>query len=169
MKFYQQLAEILEYPTSLLPARVKECTSLLYSFHCQAAEFLKEFGSFLDQTPFSQVEEIYTRTFDLQAICHPYVGYHLFGEDCRRGMFMARLQEHYRRHNFAAGNELPDHLGVMLRFLAMEDDGEEREELIRLCIIPSLQKMVEGFKSERNPYFGVLQALLLILPKKLKV
>jgi nitrate reductase delta subunit len=109
------------------------------------------------------MEELYTSTFDLNAICYPYVGYHLFGDGNHRGMFLAGLKEHYQVSHFSAGNELPDHLGVMLRFLANDGDEGEREELIFLCIIPALKKMLEGFEDKSNPYQGVLQALLLML------
>ena len=95
------------------------------------------------------------------------MGYHLFGDRNHRGIFLAGLKEHYQVFRFSAGNELPDHLGVMLRFLANEEDEEEREELIFLCIIPALKKMLEGFRSS-NPYKEVLQALLLMLQSDIR-
>jgi nitrate reductase assembly molybdenum cofactor insertion protein NarJ len=35
---------------------------------------------FAGSTPASRLEEIYTGTFDLNLVCFPYPGYHLFGE-----------------------------------------------------------------------------------------
>jgi nitrate reductase delta subunit len=163
MKLYDLLAEILEYPTPSLHECFDECMSLLFPSHQRAFKLLKGFESFLAQTPTSQIEEIYTRTFDLQAICFPYVGHYLFGEDHRRGMFMAKLKEKHRLHDFYAGNELPDHLAVMIRFLARMEDGEENEELVRECVIPCLERMIQGFKDRDNPYKAVMQALWLIL------
>jgi nitrate reductase delta subunit len=163
IRFYHLFAEVLEYPTPSLPECFDECMSLLFPSYRGVFKLLKGFESFLAQTPTSRIEEIYTRTFDLQAICFPYVGHYLFGEDHRRGMFMARLKEKYRLHDFSAGNELPDHLAVMLRFLERMEDGEGSEELVRECILPSLEKMIQGFKDRDNPYKAVMQALWLIL------
>jgi nitrate reductase molybdenum cofactor assembly chaperone NarJ/NarW len=116
MELYQLFAEVLGYPTSSLPDQVKECLSLLTSVKRAALPMLGEFRAFLEVTPLDRMEEVYTRTFDLQGICHPYVGYHLFGNDSKRGMFMAGLKEHYEICEFSSGNELPDHLSTMLRF-----------------------------------------------------
>jgi len=166
IKIYQTFADILEYPSLLLLEKARECLASLVSCHGPAANLMKEFAFFLEQTPLSQMEEIYTRTFDLQAICIPYVGYHLFGEDHRRAMFMAELKKCFRRNNFSPGNELPDHLGVLLRFLARENDPGEREELIQMCLRPALFQMVQSFGEENHPYRAVLQALLLMFQEK---
>jgi nitrate reductase assembly molybdenum cofactor insertion protein NarJ len=83
-------------------------------------------------------------------------------------MFLAGLKEHYQVSGFSAGNDLPDHLGAMLRYLAHSKDECEREELLFLFIIPSLKKMLEGFEDGGSPYKGVLQALLLTLRSSAK-
>jgi nitrate reductase delta subunit len=163
---YQKLAAILEYPTSFLWEHLEGCIHILAASHDGAADLLRRFKSFLEQTPISEMEEIYTRTFDLQPLCFPYVGYHLFGEDTRRGMFMVKLKERYRFYDFSPGNELPDHLAVMLRFLARLEEGEESGELVRACIIPSLEKMIRGFGDRENAYRLVMEALLAVTQEK---
>ena len=162
MKLYELFSEIIDYPNPNLSKRLSECISLLSPLNEEGAALLKEFQGFLEKTPLGQMEEIYARTFDLQAICYPYVGYYLFGEDHWRSLFMAGLKEHYNFFDFSAGQELPDHLSVMLRFLSQQNNGE-REELISECILPALKKMVIGFEGKENPYTPVLQALFLIL------
>ena len=77
--------------------------------------------------------------------------------------FMARLREHYRSSGFVAGDDLPDHLCVILRFLASREHGEVERELVVDCMIPALGKMVAGFAELTNPYRDALQALLLLL------
>ena len=160
---YRLFADCLEYPTLLLSDRVNECISILTPFQAKAADLMRGFKTFLLQTPLGRMEEIYTHTFDLHGSCYPYVGYHLFGDGNHRGMFLAGLKEHYQVYHFSAGNELPDHLGVMLRFLANQEGEEDRDELIFLCILPALKKMLEGVRDRSNPYQGVLQALSLML------
>ena len=168
LRLYQLFANLVEYPTPFLSDRVNECISLLTPLQREAADFVWRFKTFLNLTSLSRMEELYTSTFDLNGICCPYVGYHLFGDGNHRGTFLSGLKEHYRICHFSAGNELPDHLGVMLRFLANIENEEEREEIILLCIIPAVKKMLEGFRGSSNPYKGVLQGLLLMLQSNIR-
>ncbi len=163
MSLYQRLAEVIDYPGPNLSQKVDECIALSSALQEEATGLLKAFRAFLGKFPPETMEELYTRTFDAEAACCPYVGYHLFGDGNHRGMFLVGLKEHYQIYDFSAGNELPDHLGVMLRFLARDDDGEERDELLSLCILPALRKMVQGFRDEGNPYQELLKAILLLL------
>ncbi len=162
MDLYCLFADLIDYPRPVLHEQVDQCATLLSSVNRNAAIHLKSFQDLLENIPISQMEEVYTRTFELQANCCPYVGYHLFGDGRRRGVFMARLKEHYRTFGFLCGHELPDHLSVMLRFLAGRTHND-REEFITLCVIPALSAMVDGLDGTSNPYRGVLQALLLVL------
>jgi len=124
---------------------------------------VREFLAFAEQVPLSRLEEVYTRTFDLEAVCVPYLCCQLFGEDPIRGVFMVRLRELYRSHDFVQSSELPDHISVMLRFLSRRDWGEESLELIDYCLIPSVMKMRECFREDKNPYRRILEAVLLTL------
>jgi len=163
MRHYELLADVIDYPGPDFSRRIDECIAFLSPLCEEAAVLLDEFRAFLAEIPLDTIEEIYTRTFDLDAACYPYVGYHLFGDGNHRGMFLAGLKEHYEICGFSPGSELPDHLSVMLRFLARDEDIEERDELLSLCIRPALRKMVEEFKDGRNPYQRLLRAVLLLL------
>lgn len=163
MKLHDLFADILKPPRPLLSDRVNECISTLAPSQREAAGLMKEFKTFLDQTSLSRMEEVHTGSFDLHAGCYPYVGYHLFGDGSHRRMFLAGLEEEYQIYHFSAADELPDHLGIMLRFLAQVGDQDEKEEIISLCILPALKRMLGGFECQTTPYKGVLQALLLVL------
>jgi len=178
-------ADILEYPTPDLAGQAKACADLLLAVNSEAAALLDRFRAFVEGASLSYLEELYTSTFDLQVVCYPYVGYHLFGESYKRGAFLARLNEGYRARGFSAGNELPDHLPVVLRFLALGEEGEASvssaepftQTLVREGVIPAVKKMTQAFGdtcTERsrsngdNPYGQVLQALLLVLQEEQK-
>ena len=164
MSLYQRLAEVIDYPDPDLSQRVDECIALSAPIENGAVSgLLKEFRAFVGKMPLDTIKELYTRTFDLEPVCYPYVGYHLFGDGKHRGMFLAGLIEHYQIYDFSSGSELPDRLGVMLRFLARDDDKEEREELLFLRILPALRKMIQEFSDEGNPYRKLLKAILLLL------
>ncbi|MGO8991406.1 MAG: nitrate reductase molybdenum cofactor assembly chaperone [bacterium] len=149
MSLYQKLAEVLDYPGPDLSQRLDDCIALSSPLDEGAASLLKEFRAFLEKFPLDTIKELYTRTFDLEAVCYPYVGYHLFGDGNHRGMFLAGLIEHYQIYDFSSGNELPDCLSVMLRFLARD-------------VLPALRKMVQGVSDDGNPYRKLLNAILLL-------
>ena len=121
----------------------------------------------LDQLSLEQMRELYTITFDMQPVCYPYVGYHLFGESYKRGAFMAQLNEAYHTRDYSAGQELPDHLSVILRFIGLDAEnrrGDFCQALINSGVNPALEKMLKVFNAEtENPYFGLLSALQLFL------
>lgn len=167
-RLYELFADILEYPTSAIYDQSRECVSVLAPIDDSVCKQLKKFLRVAEEISLSHLEEVYTRTFDLQAICVPYAGCHLFGEDPVRGMFMVKLGELYRSLNFKWDGELPDHIGVMLRFLSISSGGEERHELIDYCLIPSVKKMVKCFRENDNPYQGILKAVLLALEEGVK-
>ncbi len=157
---YNLLAKVLEYPTSEIAVQAETCSSSLGIVGSQAQRYFYGFKEFCRKNPISRLEELYTDTFDLQAICCPYVGFHLFGENRGRGMFMVRLKEHYRKEGYPANGELPDHISVMLMYLSIAVRSDETRELVNFCLIPAVKKMIPLFKSSENVYQGVLQAAL---------
>jgi nitrate reductase molybdenum cofactor assembly chaperone len=114
------LARVLEYPDGDV---VSACGELAERTRCRTPEAAEEFEAFAAETgslPHTRLQEIYASTFDVNPACCLYVGYQLFGDSYKRGAFMARLSGEYRARGFDTGRELPDHLSVMLRFIADE-------------------------------------------------
>lgn len=174
-RVFQLFADLLDYPRTNLTGVADECAALVAGRSPEAALFLAEFESFAEETALARLEEIYTGVFELDAACHPYVGYHLFGESYKRSAFLLGLKERYRSYAIECGVELPDHLAVMLRFLAVNADLTEAEEIIGEALHPALRKMLKS-KDEEPPdpeipkppargdeYRRVLQALRSVL------
>jgi nitrate reductase delta subunit len=133
----QALARLLEYPTG------QDYTALAPALAALSPE---------------QREELYTATFDVTPACVPYVSIHLFGEEnFKRAEFMAALLGRYRQAGFETCDELPDHVSVLLRFLAQTDEAERRE-LIQFCLLGPLGKMVAALAVE-NPFRALLEAV----------
>ncbi len=165
---YGIFADIMGYPARDLAGRVKECVAQLSSVNREAAATLNRFSKYVERTPLSLIEESYTSTFDLQAQCYPYAGYHLFGESYMRGEFMAKLKERYTATGFSPGGELPDHVAIILRFLSTLEDEDESRVLIDECLKPTLSGMIRSLEGNGNPYGEVVHALLLTLQTPLK-
>lgn len=165
-------ANLLDYPDADLCRQARACAGLVAASNPEAAKLLEEFCTVAQETPVTRMEEIYTRTFDLKCRCYPYVGYQLLGESYRRGAFLARLNEGYRARGFSAGRELPDHVSVVLRFLATEPDIERARPgddafaavLLHEGLATALLHMASCFEEESsNPYALIVRALSVFL------
>jgi nitrate reductase delta subunit len=166
-RLFDLFADLLEYPAFTTPLKAGLCYEQLQMRQSEAGRLLESFYHHVDQRTTDQMQELYTGTFDMQPVCYPYVGYHLFGESYKRGAFMAHLNEAYRSSSFSAGKELPDHICVILRFLG-QDEGKRRDDfgrvLLREGLTPALEKMTQALRQQPdNPYTGVVSALLLVL------
>jgi len=154
---FSLFAEILDYPRPDLEELTRACEERV----CVSARAgLSEFRHFVAATPYKKLEEAYTETFDLGVERCPYVGFHLFGDGYSRSKFLQELSSRYRSCGFERGNELPDHLSVMLRFLATCEKEAEREEILREAIEPALEKMAAGRASAYDPVLRSLAAAL---------
>ncbi len=167
-RVWQLFAELLSYPRAGAPegrplvAAVRECQALVAPHVPEAAALLEAFGDFVAEMPPGRLEELYTSTFDLDPTCHPYVGYHLLGESYKRSAFLVGLKERYRAHGFSVPTgELPDHLSILLRFLAVCDDPVLSSEIVHEALLPALARMTKEQKTEveqqRDPLFPQLE------------
>lgn len=163
MRASELFADIIDYPGPQLAARVGQCVACLRPAHPKAAELLKGFAVRLADLGTACLQEVYTSTFDMRADASLYVGHHLFREDGRRNVFMAQLSGEYRQCGFARGSDLPDHVAVILRFLAHAPDAEVVRDLLVECLIPAVTNVVNSLKKHPDPYAPAFGALLLWL------
>lgn len=167
-EMYSLLSEITDYPQPGLEVKVRNCAELLEISHPKAAAEMRRFLEFVEKEPHSRLEEIYTSTFDINPICPPYIGHHLFGETHKRGEFMVKLKKDFGVYNFSPEGELPDHLSVLLGFLAVLEDEYSAQSLIRECMVPALEKMEASGKRDGSTYHSVIRAVFLVLQDELK-
>ena len=152
----QTLARLLEYPAGRGDIPVAPVHNDVGDRNVAAPSY-DRFACAFSALSQDEREELYTATFDVTPACVPYVSIHLFGEEnFKRGEFMAALNARYVAAGFDTRGELPDHIAVLLRFLA-ETDEVERRELVEFCLLGPLAKMIAALMGE-NPYRGLLEA-----------
>jgi nitrate reductase molybdenum cofactor assembly chaperone NarJ/NarW len=156
----EAFAELLSYPSTDPAAAARRCRDLIGARG--SAGHLDRFVARAEAARPHELEEVYSSTFDLYPACAPYVGHHLCGEGPKRGVFMAKLADVYRQDGFDQGSipgELPDHVSVVLRYLAAVPAGTSRQALLQDGLVPALDKMLEAPLDPDNAYRSVLTAL----------
>lgn len=168
-----QLGQMLDYPGILANSsadfaqcihRLVVSVSAAYPpTSCGAAKHLAKFDAACIRLPIGEMEELYTRTFDLAALCSLYVTGYIFGdENFDRGTVMAKLSDRFRELGFDTAGELPDHLAVLLRFASWLDE-EALNELVALCLLEPVGEMTKQLNKDDNPYFYLLSAIQAVL------
>ena len=145
---YSHVAELFDFPSPELAPRGRALLDFLRDNYPDAALELKHF---LDAIPERtlDLQELHTRTFDVQAMTTLDIGYVLFGDDYKRGALLSNLnQEHSRAQNDCRG-ELADHLPNLLRLIPKLKDQDLLEELVREILVPALMLMIREFEPER--------------------
>lgn len=146
---YQLFAELFRYPEADFLTHVKAAQNWLKNFHPSAALELEAFYQELIQADLDQMQALYTRSFDVQAITTLDIAYVLFGDDYKRGEILSHLnQEHLQAQN-DCGVELADYLPNFLCLMAKLEDEDLRRELVLEILAPALQKMIGEFSPER--------------------
>ncbi len=146
---YQILADMFDYPTSGYPVRVKIAAEAIRENYPEAYREVETFRTMLPEDDLYAMEELYTRSFDVQAITTLDVGYVLFGDDYKRGELLSNLnREHHQAGNNCRG-ELADHLANLLRLIPRLKDEELVEELVSQIVVPALKQMIHEFNPER--------------------
>ena len=78
----------------------------------------------------------YSGFFDLNSICHPYIGYQLFGENYKRSVFMVELKKSYRAEEFEEPAKARPVVHRVLRFAA-HSSSEDVNDLVSKENLPS--------------------------------
>ena len=159
----ESLAAVLEYPDVAYSELVRACCltveeDLKGTNREAVSTSLDRFREGISGKNREELEELYTRTFDLNPVCSLDLGWHLYAENYDRGTFLVAMRDALRRHGIQETNELPDHLPTVLKLLARMSD-EEASTLVRESVLPALGKMTGGFSDPENPYGSLIRTV----------
>lgn len=149
-------ARLIRYPdaeTAALAARAADDAQAA-GHPCQDA--LEAFAVQARTITTAELQEAYTRAFDMSPGTTLEVGWHLFGDTYKRGQFLAYLRGELRQRGIEAGSELPDHLGVLLQLMPRLSN-EDSIGLAEDCLLPALDRLVVPL--EGNLYAELLNGL----------
>lgn len=146
---YTLLADLFQYPDTRFADRVKRVQAFLDGQYPEAGVVLNGFTAFTDQASLTEQEELFTRSFDVQAVTTLDLGYVLFGDDYKRGALLVNLNREHKDAGNPCYNELADHLPNVLRLLPKMQDAGLRAELVEKIVAPALRKMIDEFDPEK--------------------
>ena len=146
---YSLLASLFEYPDAGYPQRVRDIKDFLAGRYAKAGAELDRFLAFLPTQDLMTMQELYTRSFDVQAATTMDIGYVLFGDDYKRGEMLANLNREHVQAGVDCGTELADHLPNLLRLLAVLEDEDLIHDLVSAILAPALRAMIGEFDPGR--------------------
>lgn len=164
---YDSLARVLDYPgkKELLET---DCHSLSgFMSQCGLACPIAAFAGFVATSTLEALQEHYVATFDFNPALALYLGHHLYGDNQKKTAYMIRLKQEFAYHGFVPlTNELPDHLSLVLGFLAhlaRQHSDEARQEFIFDSVLPGMERLLTGFAGRHDsPWEAVVEAARLL-------
>ena len=149
IKHYALFAELFVYPGKDFGAQVEKVQDFLDKYYPEAGRLLFPFTDYMSQADLIKQQELFIRSFDVQAVTTLDLGYVMFGDDYKRGELLVNLNREHREVENDCGVELSDHLPNVLRLLPKMKDDALIEELVRRIIAPALRRMIRGFDPEQ--------------------
>lgn len=159
---WQAQSLLLGYPDEELAGRLdllrRVCAALAPAVGAPLRGFLDHAG----HTPLPRLAADYVATFDQRKRCCLFLTYYSHGDTRERGMALLALKQAYGAAGLVlTGDELPDHLAVLLEFAATSPRAgaallaEHRSglELLRLAL-----------HEVHSPWAGVLDSVSATLP-----
>ncbi len=155
-----ELGELLRYPDSDYLSHLGRACAESASNESQA--LLEKFRRQAAAMSLQELQELYTRTFDLSPLCSLEVGWQLYGEDYARGSFLVYMRSKLGEHGLSERGELPDHLSNLLPLLGRMP-AEQADELREGAALPALRKMMQPFSGKNHPYGDLLLSVIRLL------
>jgi nitrate reductase delta subunit len=160
---YASLARMLDYPAGKDRMLADHRIAGGHLRESDIGSPLEPFGAFLENATLAGLQEEYVATFDFNPAVALYLGHHLFGDHRNKGAYLIRLKQAFARHGFTpSGNELPDHLPLVLRFLEhLARSGEDgvRRSFVSECVLPGVEKLGAAFSARGDsPWKPVVEA-----------
>ncbi len=150
------LAGLFEYPSWDFAERVAACRALADSRSPGRSEAIADLEDRTRGMSRGEVEEMFTRTFEINPVCALEIGWHIYGEDYARGALLVRLRQELRDRGVPEIRELPDHLTHVLQLMGRLEKPLA-DDLAGRYVLPALRKMIEAVKDGDCPYTGLLE------------
>ena len=152
---YDMLARLLTYPDDNYVQQIAKRTKGAKDTFGHVNEHLCKFTKEVDGLSLEEMQELFTRTFDINPVCALEVGWQIYGENYERGNFIVMMRKKMRELGLPESSELPDHLAHILMILG-RISSDNAMEFAAKFVTPAIEKMIAGMEGKSNPYLEVL-------------
>lgn len=164
---YQALARMFDYPAD--KRLLLTDSAALHNFMAdrQLECSLALFADFTSTAPLAALQEEYVACFDFNPATAPYLGHHLFGDNQKKGGYMIALKQEFSRYGYEPqGTELPDHIAVVLGFLAHlahREGADVRRKILAEAVVPGMERLKAAFADRQDsPWKTLVEAAALL-------
>ena len=155
---YHALAVLVSYPRDGYGLAWLNAIELLDGSDPDLAALLDRFLEETRTLTRDDVEELYTRAFDLNPAVTLDLGHHLWGDAYERGRFLAKMRERLEEAGICEDGELPDHLTSLLRFIPCLMD-DLRDWWVNQYPLMALDAMKGPLETIESPYRHLLDVV----------
>jgi nitrate reductase delta subunit len=165
---WQSASLLLAYPDERLAEALPLVRAALPTLPAQVRGPLAEVTDRLSSVPLPDLQIAYVDTFDTRRRCNLFLTYFLHGDTRKRGLALLRFKQTYLRSGFvlgatpAEGEELPDHLCVVLEYAATVDQALGWR--LMLDHRASLELLRISLRDAGSAWAGAVEAVCATLP-----
>ncbi len=145
LEHYSALAKLFDYPDEGYYDNVSQAISSLGDAYEETKVELEKFLKLLPLEIY-EVQELYSKSFEVQAVTSLDVCYVLYGDDYQRGVILVKLNQEHQKVGNDCGVELGDFLPNLLRLIPKMQEKDVRDELVSMLIAPSVEKMLDEYQ-----------------------
>ncbi len=160
---YSILAGLFDYPDQKTDDLIRLTNDLLHANNPAATTTFLQFQQTILGMDLHSREEYFINTFEVEALISMDLGYILFGEDYKRGNFLAMMQQEQISADNDLGSELADHLPNVMRLLPLMSEQEVAEELAYSIILPAIREILKKFENTDNVYQYAFETVLKVM------
>ena len=172
---YSQLAGLLDYPHEDIQGKIEEAINIVSGhseYSKEISDSLKEFKREIREMTLDDLQGVYSYTFEMSSDYSLDLGSHIL-EGFKRSGNLVHIKTMYRRFEFPfeslSKGELPDHLPLVLRFLAFVKDEQVKKDFRMDFVIRAMEKLYKNFQqNQENPYRHVIAAVYKVLDRDVK-
>jgi len=160
---YGILAGLFDYPDLKTDKLLHNASNILKEYYPDSVDVFCQYEEKFRGMDLHGREEYFINTFEVEALISMDLGYILFGEDYKRGNFLAMMQHEQIIADNDLGSELADHLPNVLRLLPLMANREVAEELAFSIMIPAIREILKKFENTENGYQYAFEMLLKVM------
>lgn len=146
---YSIFSRLFSYPDADYNHQIESAKALLEKAFPELLVHYSPFYTYVKELNLADQQELFLRSFDVQAVTTLDIGYVLFGDDYKRGELLVNLNREHRESGNECGTELSDNLANVLNLMPKLKDPELAYEFAVVILGPAIKRMSNSFNKDQ--------------------